>query len=151
MHAPQDTHKLCILLMDFVKKIGKKNCGSVCRRGEVGFQFWLNAVMPLIKDHCVIAMQTLYPSTLWAWRVTHISLHQQVLGHLFCALREKCHVQDNVWEQNRKRKSSTIFLERVILSQTKIGTVLKRTLGKLQRDEVEHLWIFLSTWTELYV
>ena len=40
------------------------------------------------------------------------------------------------------RRSSLKGSEKAIVSQTKIGTVLKVTLGKLLRDGVERIWDF---------
>ena len=48
----------------------------------------------------------------------------------------------------RKRKHSTIFLERTrerpIVNQTNIATVSRAILGKLLRDGVERSWAFPS-------
>jgi hypothetical protein len=52
-------------------------------------------------------------------------------------------------ERRRKRKRSTIFLERTreraIVNQTNIGTVSRATLGKFLRDRVECIRAFPST------
>ena len=42
------------------------------------------------------------------------------------------------------RRSSLKGRERVIVSQTNIGTVSKATLGQLLRDGVERIWAFSS-------
>ena len=47
-------------------------------------------------------------------------------------------------ERGSARRSSLKGRERVIVSQTNIGTVSKATLGKLVRDGVERIWAFPS-------
>ena len=51
-------------------------------------------------------------------------------------------------EKRRRRKCSTIFLERTrSYHQTNnIGTVSKATLWKLRRDEVDRIWAFPSAY-----
>ena len=52
--------------------------------------------------------------------------------------------RDRGVDRGSTQQSSSKRQERTIINQTNIGTVLKATLGKLPRHEVEHIWAFLS-------
>ena len=54
------------------------------------------------------------------------------------------HLEERGVERGSARRSSLKGRERAIVNQTNIGTVLKATLGKLLRDQMERIWAFLS-------
>ena len=54
------------------------------------------------------------------------------------------HLEKRGVERGSARRSSLKGRERAIVNQTNIGTVLKATLGKLLRDQMERIWAFLS-------
>ena len=58
--------------------------------------------------------------------------------------RRRTTLEERGVERGSARQSSLRGRERVIVSQTNIGTISKPTLGKLLRVGVERIWAFLS-------